>query len=127
MEEHEERCSTPSVGKKRDLLKLHECSTEIRTFVAENGAYYFVACDGRRGDIIRCQTFQPDITDFDNYSYYMWVEALQGFFLLRQRFFEGQAHPWELTGEFELDEPGPGAFDWLSDRVRAMLESGELS
>lgn len=82
--------------------------------------------DGRRGDIIRCQTYQPEIGDPENYVFYLWAETLQGYFLLKQRFLEGRAQEWQLAGEFELEESGPGTFDLLSDEVRAMLDSGAL-
>ena len=94
--------------------------------MVDSGAYYFVACDGRRGDIIRCGTHQPRIGDPDNYFYYMWAETVQGFFLLRQHFVEGQAGPWSLLGEFEVEDPAPTFFETLSEHVRELLDSGEL-
>ncbi len=92
----------------------------------DSGAYYFVSADGRRGDIIRCLTYQPEIVNPEDYTFYMWAETLQGFFLLHQRFLEGRAEEWQLAGEFEFEDRGPGAFELLSQKVRAMLDSGEL-
>lgn len=100
---------------------------DIRTFVVDNGAYYFIAVDGRRGDIIRCQTYQPGIGESEDYYFYMWVQSLQGYFMLRQRFEGGRAGDWQLLGEFETEESGSRVFDLLSDEVVAMLQSGELT
>lgn len=87
----------------------------------DQGAYYFVASDGRRGDIVRCQTCQPQITDENLYFFYMWVEALQGYFLLRQEFSEGRPQQWQLIGEIEVEERGPWVFDEITEELRGRL------
>lgn len=80
-----------------------------------------MAADGRRGDIVRVQTLQPGIDDPDNYLFYMWVEAIQGYFLLVQRFEEGQPQNWHLIGEMTTEERGPGVFDEWSDLLKERL------
>ncbi|MCA9780697.1 MAG: hypothetical protein KC800_28440 [Candidatus Eremiobacteraeota bacterium] len=86
--------------------------------MVDQGAYYFVASDGRRGDIIRCQTHQPGISDPDDYFFYMWVQTLQGYFILKQRFLEGRPQNWSLIGEMTTDEKGPAVFDDWSEILK---------
>lgn len=95
--------------------------------MVDQGAYYFVASDGRRGDIIRCETYQPGIPNEDDYYFYMWVHASQGYFVLKQRFIEGLAQRWQLIGELETDRTGPSVFEDLSELVkkRYSIESHE--
>jgi hypothetical protein len=93
----------------------------------DSSAYYFIATDGRRGDIIRCRTFQPEIQDPDDYFFYMWTESIQGHFVLKQRFVGGQGQEWFLIGEVEVDQVGPLAFEELSETIRQRLQSGDLA
>ena len=95
-----------------------DCDVEITTFVVDQGAYYFVASDGRRGDIIRCETLQPGIENPDDYDFYMWVQAIQGYFILKQRFLEGRPQNWCLIGEMITDEKGPAVFDDWSESLK---------
>lgn len=99
-------------------LTTTECEIEITTFVVDQGAYYFVASDGRRGDIIRCETLQPGIHDPEDYDFYMWVEALQGYFILKQKFLEGQPQRWLLIGEMTSEEKGPAVFAAWSEVLK---------
>ena len=96
-------------------LRFIECDVEILTFIVDEGAYYFVASDGRRADIVKCSTHQPEIREPDDYFYYMWVSAVQGYFLLRQRFLEGKAQPWHLVAEIETERRDPAFFDELEE------------
>lgn len=96
-------------------LKILECEIDVLTFVVDEGAYYFVAADGRRGDIIRVQTLQPTIGDPDDYDFYMWVEATQGYFILKQKFLESRPQTWQLIGEVVTERAGPTLFDELSE------------
>lgn len=91
--------------------------------MVDQGAYYFVASDGRRGDIVKCQTHQPEIQNGDDYFYYMWVKAIQGYFVLKQQFLEGQAQQWYLIGEVETEETSPAFFDELTDHLLAQINS----
>ena len=69
-------------------LTTTDCDVDVLTFVVDHASYYFIATDGRRADIIRCETFQPGIEDEHDYFFYMWVKATQGYFVLKQRFLE---------------------------------------
>jgi hypothetical protein len=97
----------------------------ILTFVVDANLYYFVASDGRRGDIVRCRTLQPPVVDENDYFYYLWAETIQGYFVLRQQFLEGQAQDWLLRAEVEVEERGPWVFDEMSGWLQEMIESGD--
>ena len=60
---------------------------------------------------MRVQTLQPKIENPEDYDYYMWVEATQGYFILKQRFLENRPQNWQLVGEMTTDERGPDVFD----------------
>jgi len=93
--------------------------------VVDSHNYYFVASDGRRGDITRCHTFQPEIEDPEDYYYYLWTEAIQGYFVLRQHFLEGKPQQWFLRAEVETEERGPWVFDEVTEEIKSLLESGD--
>lgn len=99
---------------------------EIQTFVVDTGSYYFVAVGGLRGDIRRCRTFQPDIKDPDDYFFFMWVESVQGYFLLKQQFLEGRAQEWYLIAEIITEESGPAFFEELSEAMEQRLKTGQF-
>lgn len=103
------------------------CDIEVVTFVASEGAYYFVLGDCRRADIIKCRTLQPAIRDHLNYSSYLWVKAYQGYYLLRQRFVDSHAQEWRLIAEVEVDEPEFDFFDKHGDCLAEELESGKMA
>lgn len=86
-----------------------------------------MASDGRRGDIIRCQTYQPEIKNDNDYAFYLWAQAVQGFFLLKQQFVEGRAQQWWLVGEIEGVVPSATQFEELSDHMREVLDAGIVS
>lgn len=98
------------------------CDIEVVTFVASEGAYYFVMGDCRRADIIKCRTLQPAIADPLDYSSYMWIKAYQGYFLLRQRFVENRAEEWRVIREVEVKEPEFDFFEQYGDRLAVELD-----
>lgn len=67
--------------------------------------------DHRRGDIIKCRPFQPEIRNHDNYASYLWVQTYQGYFVMRQRFVEQHACEWRVVREVEVDDAEPAFFD----------------
>lgn len=93
------------------------------TFVATDRAYFFVMGDRRQVDIMKCRTFQPAITDPEDYLSYMWIKGYQGFFVLEQRFLEQHAGPWRVIREVE-PEPDSDTFDFFDlygDQLEAEL------
>lgn len=100
----------------------HPCDIEVVTFVASEGAYYFVMGDCRRGDIIKCRTLQPAIVDLLDYSAYMWIKAYQGYFVLRQRFVDNHAQEWRVVAEVKVEEPDFDFFEQYGDQLAQELE-----
>ncbi len=78
-----------------------------------------MAADGRRADIIKCHPFQPEISDHLNYSAYLWVKAIQGYFLLRQRFIEEHPCEWRIVREVEVEDPERDFFDEMGRSLMA--------
>jgi hypothetical protein len=73
---------------------------EVSQFVTETHRYYAITTSGRRINIIRTKNFQPPIEEGTDFNTYLWVEALEGFFLFFQRFQKGKPGPWILQEEF---------------------------
>lgn len=91
--------------------------------MATEGAYFFVMSGGNRADIIKCRPFQPAIQDQQAYSAYLWVKAYQGFFLLRQNFFDGRPTEWRVIREVQPDDSEPDFFDQAGEMLAAQVEN----
>ena len=79
-------------------------SDEVLKFVTYPKGYYALLRSGRRLDIIHALTFQPEITDFDDYYTFLLIHTAQGFFLLRQQVKENHVCPWFVLCEFTPKE-----------------------
>lgn len=99
---------------------------EIINFVTEGGVYCFKTADRRRGDIAKVRTLQPSVLNHDDYYSYMWVQAVQGYFLLRQQFLGGQAQEWRLIREITVEDPGMEFFDEMGDALLAEFEESSF-
>ncbi len=84
-------------------------------FITAGSAYYFVTSDGRRMDVAKVRSIQPEIQDHDRYPSYLWVEAVQGYYVLRQWFMGGRPGGWRLIRELEQVEETFGFFDTQGD------------
>jgi hypothetical protein len=93
--------------------------------VATEGAYYFVMGDRRRADIVKCRALQPTIRDHSNYAAYLWVNAYQGYFLLRQRFIDNQVTEWRVIAEVNVSDPDYHFFEQHGDQLLEQLEAAE--
>lgn len=98
------------------------CDLEVVTFVAAPGAYYFILSDSRRGDVLKVHTLQPSIEDHDYYASYLWVQALQGYFLMRQLFVEQRAQEWRVVAEFQSQPLESDFFERQAERWAEVLE-----
>lgn len=85
------------------------------------GSYYFLAADGRRGDIIKCRNIQPPIQDYENYETYLWLKTVQGYFLLRQHFVDGGAQEWRICREIVIEDPSFDSFEEIGDHLEEEL------
>jgi len=69
---------------------------EIRHFLTEPTGYYAISASGRILQILKSQPIQPDIIDFEDFTTFLWVEALDGFYLLSQHFKDGRPGSWYI-------------------------------
>jgi hypothetical protein len=72
---------------------------EIIDFYIEDGVYFAISTSGRIFHIRKIVCIQPEILDEKEFFAYLWMEAIEGFFLLRQKIKEGKAEKWILEKE----------------------------
>ena len=77
---------------------------EITLFEAGKNGYYAYLRNGDRIDIMHVFNFQPPIENFDDYYSFMFVESLQGFFVLRQHVIENNPRSWRVYLELKPRE-----------------------
>lgn len=74
---------------------------EVIQFVTHDLSYIAYTNSGRRLDILKSMSAQPPIQNPEDYYSYMWVKALQGYFILRQHYVESVASPWYVIRELK--------------------------
>lgn len=72
---------------------------EVIQFVTHDLSYIAYTRTGRRLDILKSHSVQPPIADPENFVTFMWLKALQGYFVLRQRYVEKVPEPWYVIQE----------------------------
>jgi hypothetical protein len=78
---------------------------EVHLFEAYEHGYFALLQRGPRIDILRIFNFQPEICDFNDYPTYMFIESMQGFFIMRQDVREGRPGPWIVCAELHPRNP----------------------
>ena len=78
------------------IKEIETIEDEILNFYIDGNIYYAVSKLGIVLNIIHIVSIQPKINDFNDYFTYLWIEALEGFFILRQRIKEKIAEPWVI-------------------------------
>ncbi|MEW5946576.1 MAG: hypothetical protein AB1742_10300 [bacterium] len=106
------------------LDEIRNVSEPVTRFVAYDRGYYAILRNGARIDVIRAFAFQPDIKDFDDYRSYLLLQALQGFFLLRQSVRENRVSPWTVVCEI-VPKDTAGFFSALHDLRESLCEFAE--
>ncbi|MFA6449068.1 MAG: hypothetical protein WCX65_06370 [bacterium] len=104
----------------KNLENAFQTEDEITLFDASDKGYYAYLRLGGRLDIIHAFNFQPPIENFDDYYSFMFVESLQGFFVLRQRIIENKERPWHIF--LELAPREPAAFFSQACSLRQKLQ-----
>ncbi len=99
------------------------CDIEVITFVATEGAYFFATGDRRQVDIMKCRTLQPEISDHENYSSYLWVKGYQGYFLLKQLFVDHRPGEWRVIREVEPEPEDFEFFERYGDELEVELQA----
>jgi len=96
------------MGFRSNLSDARTLCLEIVHFEAYPLGYYAILRRGDRIDIKRAFGFQPEIADPSDFHAFMFVETVQGFFVLRQHVVENRPRPWEVW--LELVPENPAAF-----------------
>lgn len=72
---------------------------EIIDFYIEDGVYFAVSTSGRIFHIRKIVGIQPEIINEEEFFTYLWMETIEGFFLLRQQIKEGKVSKWTIEKE----------------------------
>ena len=105
-----------------DLLESYTTlRDEVKHFEAYDRGYYAILRRGPRLDILRVFNFQPEIEDFDDYPTYMFIQAVQGFFILRQDVRQGRVEPWFVHAELVPKDPA-SFFDRARERPTLLCD-----
>ncbi|MEW6278344.1 MAG: hypothetical protein AB1758_06975 [Candidatus Eremiobacterota bacterium] len=102
-------------------LEVREMEDEVVQFVTTEAAYIAYTAQGRRLDILKSVSVQPPIREEASYATYMWVRALQGYFLLRQRIEESKPGPWFVIREL-VPEQDYLFFENFQDQVEEFAQ-----
>lgn len=81
------------------IKQVRTIEEEISHFCVEQNNYYAVSSSGFILNIIQVSSIQLEIKDVNDYDTHLWVEAKEGFFLLRQNIKEKVAGAWILEKE----------------------------
>lgn len=79
---------------------------EVLRFVMTSESYTIYAEPDMRLDVARCQAVEaPDDSSLSSWSY-MWVQSVQGFYILRQPALKGRCQPgtWTIVGQVFPEE-----------------------
>jgi len=99
-------------------ITIKPVKEEIRQFVTEIHSYYGVTRSSRIFNIINFDVINEEIEDSLDYFVYMFVECVDGFYILRQRFVKGFALDWVLEVELETGEKYQSLFYEIRDVFR---------
>lgn len=94
---------------------LHPRNIEVHQFVTSSSAYTIHA-DGLRMDVARCQNLQRD-----ELQSFMWVKAVQGYFVLEQSPLGRNPGHWQIILEIEPQENSSSFFPWFEDNFWELL------
>jgi len=98
----------------RYLLVINFCSS---------AASYVAYCqDNFRLDIAKCRNYLPPDVDPEEHFHYMWVHAVQGFFLLRQRVRGRLNEEWYIIGEIVPHEFSSYFFEEAWENFEELLK-----
>jgi hypothetical protein len=95
-------------------------------FVSTAQSYCAYCESGLRLDIVRCRNLLLEQTDPDDYWNFLWMQSLQGFFILRQRVQVGITEDWILVGELITNAPLSQFFDLFQDHFEAVVRGSGL-
>ena len=102
--------------------ELQSRSWRVFNFYSSPSSYVAFCEDDMRLDIGKCRTYLPPDLDPADHYHYMWVQSLQGFFLLRQRIQGRLSGEWHVVAEVVAQEFSAYFFDRMWEDFAALLE-----
>lgn len=94
---------------------------EVLEFVTTQESYTIHVKPNLRLDVARCSQFRVDADSPTSFWSYLWLQSVQGFFVLRQATLEGRTLGWEMVYEVVPAEFSSSFFPWLSDHFEALI------
>jgi len=94
---------------------------EVLQFNTTSESYTIYVHPDLRLDVARCQA-KPRPEQRDSF---MWVQAVQGFFVLHQDLSEPQPGPWKVIFEVSPDRFSSSFFPWVDDEFFELLKRWE--
>lgn len=110
-----------------EILQTVVLDDEIAHWVSDVQGYHAYTRGGAALHVVRSASVQPPITHPEDYHTWLWIQALQGFYLARQRIIDGVPQEWRVVRQIVPSE-GHGFFvDFRDDLVDYLvaLEQGE--
>lgn len=92
-------------------------SGEVLNFASSSESYTIYAEPDLRLDVARVQNKQAD----GSQDAYMWVQAVQGFFVLHQDLRSGRPGPWSVIFEVTPESFSSSFFPWVDDEFFRLL------
>lgn len=100
---------------------------EVFRFVTDHMNYSARTRSGMELRILKAWTYQPPVQDETNFATFMWVETVEGFFLMRQHLVFNQALPWHILRRV-IPSPGhPYFFHDFQDVLPDYIEKQGLN
>lgn len=103
----------------KEEIRLQE---EVTHFVTTSTSYHAVTITGRVLNIVRSRSLQPPITSEKGFTTFLWVEALEGFFLFSQQVVDQIPAGWILEKEIVPADP-QGFFLSYLDELKETLQA----
>ncbi|MBN9418907.1 MAG: hypothetical protein J0I12_25875 [Candidatus Eremiobacteraeota bacterium] len=91
---------------------------EVLNFATSSESYTVYIDPDLRLDVARVQTKPAD----GNQDIYMWIQAVQGFFVLHQDLSLGRSSPWRLIFEVMPESFSSSFFPWVDDEFFRLLQ-----
>lgn len=94
---------------------IRACDLEVHQFIT-NSAAYTIHAEGLRLDVARCQNLQRDEAQA-----FMWLKAVQGYFVLEQSPLGRRPGHWRIILEITPEETSSSFFPWFEDHFWSEL------
>lgn len=102
-------------------FSVRALNAEVLHFLTTANAYTIFYEPYGRMDVARCTSMTPDAPPEGDFWCYMWVQSVQGFFVLHQPVLEGKAGTWSVIFEIVPAEFSAGFFSWVEDHFWTLL------